>query len=211
MRILIADDDPTSREIAARLIASAGYEVHAVADGDAALDALLGAPFDVALLDLQMPGLDGDVVARAVRDALPAARCPRLIALTAAADPGAVRRIVSLGFDACVPKPLRLTALHAALSATVPSDSPLPVPPPADPYPARSPAADPALASAIRAAAHDQAQLRALATRLLASPVVAESPLVAGLCGRLLSALATGKSDVAELTEALAIQFDEDG
>ena len=117
MRVLIADDDPTCREIVRHLLVRAGHAVALVADGAAARAALLREPFAAALLDLQMPELDGAEVARAVRAALPAARCPRLLALTAAADPGAERRIVALGFDACLGKPIRAAALLAALRA----------------------------------------------------------------------------------------------
>jgi CheY-like chemotaxis protein len=117
MRVLIADDDPTCREIVRHLLVRAGHQVTSVADGAAARAALLREPFGAALLDLQMPELDGAEVARAARAALPAAVRPRLIALTAAADPGAEARFLALGFDACVGKPIRTAALLAALSA----------------------------------------------------------------------------------------------
>lgn len=111
MRVLIADDDPTSREIARYIVAAVGHEVVAVADGAAALAALLGARFDAALLDLFMPEPCGPAVAQAVAAALPPGSRPLLIALTAAGpdtppDPA---------FDAVLSKPLSPAALAAAL------------------------------------------------------------------------------------------------
>jgi two-component system OmpR family response regulator len=111
MRVLIADDDPICREIVHHLLAHAGHAVTAVADGEAARSALIAQPFDIALLDLQMPRLSGAEVAQGVRAALPAHGLPRLVALSAAVDPGAERRLLALGFDACLGKPIRPSTL----------------------------------------------------------------------------------------------------
>lgn len=128
MRILIADDDPTGREIARHLASGAGHQVEAVPDGAAALAALLSGRFDAALLDLYMPALGGAEVARAVRAAMPAGVRPLLIAVSAA-DPGPP---AALGFDACLGKPLRLPAFVAAL-AGAPDAPPEERPPAAHP------------------------------------------------------------------------------
>jgi CheY-like chemotaxis protein len=61
-RILIADDEPGMRETLSEILSDAGYDVTAVSDGDAAFDSLTHETFDVALLDVRMPGRDGVAV-----------------------------------------------------------------------------------------------------------------------------------------------------
>lgn len=117
MHILIADDDPVSREIARHLVARAGHSHELVADGAAALAALNTGAFDAALLDLSMPLLDGAAVARAVSAAPPVGRRPRLVALSAARVED---QLLAHGFDACLTKPLRPQALAAALADDAP-------------------------------------------------------------------------------------------
>jgi two-component system nitrogen regulation response regulator GlnG len=74
-RVLVADDDSSVRFVLTRSMQSAGHEVVAVGDGDAAIAAFTAAPFDVALVDVRMPGKDGFAVldaARALGEAGPA-------------------------------------------------------------------------------------------------------------------------------------------
>ncbi len=66
-RVLLAEDDPVARMLTARLLKKAGYEVVAVADGGAALEALRGSFFPVVLTDWEMPVVDGLGVVAAVR------------------------------------------------------------------------------------------------------------------------------------------------
>ncbi|HVL88746.1 MAG TPA: response regulator transcription factor [Actinomycetota bacterium] len=67
-RILVVDDDPAVREYASTTLESAGFAVTDVASGEQALDAMREQPFDVIVLDKAMPGMDGDEVARRLRD-----------------------------------------------------------------------------------------------------------------------------------------------
>jgi CheY-like chemotaxis protein len=57
--VLVVDDEPGMRETLVEILSASGYRVSAVADGDAALDALRSDPFDVVLMDIRMPGRDG--------------------------------------------------------------------------------------------------------------------------------------------------------
>jgi signal transduction histidine kinase len=111
LRVLVAEDVAASRMLLTTMLARAGHAVTAVEDGPAALAALHGAGFDLAVLDLQMPGLGGLGVARAVRE-LPGAmsRVP-LIALTA--DPGewVEADCRGAGFDAVLRKPFETRRL----------------------------------------------------------------------------------------------------
>ena len=67
LHLLVADDDPTVRLLAAAALDGRGFMVHAVADGHAALAALRQDNFALALLDVDMPGLDGYLVCAAIR------------------------------------------------------------------------------------------------------------------------------------------------
>lgn len=67
-RILVVDDDPAVREYAATTLRAAGFDVADVASGEEALEAMHEAPFDLVVLDKAMPGMDGDEVARRLRE-----------------------------------------------------------------------------------------------------------------------------------------------
>ncbi len=115
MRILLAEDDPTNREVLSRLLARLGAAVEAAADGAAALEAYRrSGPFDLALVDIGMPVLDGLATARALRDIESAEGRPRmpLLALTGA-DPGP--EAARAGFDGTVQKPVGLAELRGAI------------------------------------------------------------------------------------------------
>jgi CheY-like chemotaxis protein len=204
MRILIAEDDPTARELARHILTHAGHQVDAVADGDAALEALLRGQYGLALLDLQLPGMDGHEVARAARAALPV--CPRLIAFSAAADTHDAPRYRALGFDGCLGKPIRAADLRHVLDAGHGLEPP---PPPLGAPPALPPAPCAAAARAFFAAAHADRSARAAAARALKGAALdADQPLLAGLCARFERALlAADEPAAAELTAAIAAQF----
>lgn len=184
MHILIADDDPIGLAISRHLASGAGHTVEITTDGGAALAAITTGRFDAALLDLHMPVLDGAAVARAVCAALPPGRRPRLIALSAATNPGGAGAIAALGFDAYLAKPLRLAALSAALAGDAP-------PPPLHPPPAAPPRTTPHLIRELLTAhgAGDAAALATLATALKLT-ASASSPTLAALAARLEVALA---------------------
>jgi two-component system sensor histidine kinase/response regulator len=202
MRILIADDDPTSREIACHLAAHTGHEAVAVADGASALTALLAGGFGAALLDLHMPLVGGAEVAQAVAAALPAGSRPRLIALTAAVGPGAEVELLARGFDACLAKPLRPPTLAAALTG---AEAPLAALAPPAPLAPPTTAVDVAALLAAHADG-DSAALASHAVRLKVAAAVGH-PMLAALCARLERAVAYGDAtSVAELVAAIATQ-----
>jgi CheY-like chemotaxis protein len=212
MRILIADDDPTARELARHLIARAGHEVDVVADGPAALRAILSRRYALAVLDVQMPVLDGCEVALAARAALPAGACPRLVAFTAGADAGSERGLAGVGFDACLPKPVGAASLAAVLRG----DSPPPVAPPplaARPFPAPSASLRGcAAAVALLSATAALGVLEARARSLKGDAVAAGLPLLAGLCARLEAAAADGdRPAAAELSAAIVALLGRQG
>jgi CheY-like chemotaxis protein len=109
--ILIADDYPPALEALETLFRMRGYEVHAARDGVEAVELARRVPFDVAVLDIAMPGRSGYEVAREIRR-LPDGRCPRLIAVTGFADEAHARQADEAGFDGYFIKPVDFAQLE---------------------------------------------------------------------------------------------------
>jgi CheY-like chemotaxis protein len=121
--VLIVDDNPVNQIVAGRAVRSLGYSVEIVAGGQAALDALLRAHFDVMLLDCQMPEMDGYATAAEVRRREDSAtlqlhRTP-IVAMTANAIEGELERCLAAGMDDYVAKPFRMAKLESTLERWV--------------------------------------------------------------------------------------------
>ncbi|CAO3373274.1 response regulator [Azospirillum argentinense] len=119
LRVLLAEDEPVSQQTASLLLRRAGYAVTLAGDGRAALAAVERERYDLVLMDMQMPVMDGIEATRRIR-ALPdgagtAAAGLRIVALTASAVPGTEALCRAAGADAVLEKPLRLPALAALL------------------------------------------------------------------------------------------------
>jgi CheY-like chemotaxis protein len=108
--VLAVDDCPTTRELLRVSLEHFGYAVQAVDSGWAALEAVEHADFDAVILDVEMPGMDGMAVGRALRSAARTAEA--WIAMHSSLDEAAVRAGFS-GYDAFLPKPGSPLALGA--------------------------------------------------------------------------------------------------
>ena len=106
LRILAADDVATNRILLDRMLARDGRAVTLAEDGDDAVDLFAAEAFDLVILDISMPRMDGREAARLIRD-MPGGRAARLVALTAHADPEEVGDIRRAGFDEVMLKPVR--------------------------------------------------------------------------------------------------------
>lgn len=104
-RILVAEDNPSNRELFRELLESWGYEVVEAVDGEAALKAAGEASPDVVLLDIQMPLLDGCAVLKRLRQDPKLSHLP-VMALTAFAMRGDREKALAFGFDAYHSKPI---------------------------------------------------------------------------------------------------------
>lgn len=109
-RLLVVDDDPLQRHLAARTLRHAGFEVSEAADGEAALARLAEVPVDLLLLDLLMPGLDGYAVCRRVR-ALPQGGLLPILVLTGLNDTSAIDAAYEAGATDFIAKPIHWTLL----------------------------------------------------------------------------------------------------
>jgi CheY-like chemotaxis protein len=114
-RILIAEDNPINQKVLVRTLQKLGYAPAVVGDGLAAVAALHHQPFDVVLMDVEMPQMDGPTAARALRAELPASRQPIVIAVTAHALAGDREQFLAAGMDGYLTKPIRLDDLTDVL------------------------------------------------------------------------------------------------
>jgi CheY-like chemotaxis protein len=115
LRILLAEDNRVNQKVAVRLLARFGYRVDVAADGMEAVGMATQKPYDVVLMDVQMPNMDGVEASQRLREQLPAARQPRIIAVTAHALEGDREKYLAAGMDDYLPKPIRRDDLADAL------------------------------------------------------------------------------------------------
>jgi signal transduction histidine kinase/CheY-like chemotaxis protein len=113
--VLVVDDHPANREVARLMLRAAGCETVEASDGDEAVALAAAQPFDLILMDVRMPRVDGLTATRAIR-ALPgpAARTP-ILAVTADAMSEDAARCLEAGMDAHLAKPISHQALYAAM------------------------------------------------------------------------------------------------
>ena len=114
--ILIAEDNPVNQKVLGRILAKLGYTPAYAADGLAALVALRATPFDLVLMDIEMPEMDGPTATRALRAEFPAARQPVVVAVTAHALTDSRETFLAAGMDEILTKPIRLPELTALLA-----------------------------------------------------------------------------------------------
>ncbi len=120
LRVLVADDDPLNLRMTARLLRDLGHGGAMVTDGAKALKALEQQTFDLVLLDVQMPELDGYATLRAIRARdLPGRKLPVLMVSGESCDE-IQQRFFAAGANGFLVKPLSVHTLAEALSRAVP-------------------------------------------------------------------------------------------
>lgn len=115
LSILLAEDNPVNQRVASGLLGRHGHRITVVPDGRKAVEAVEAGAFDVVLMDVQMPEMDGLAATREIRRiASPAARIP-IIALTAAASVADTHACLDAGMNDCVRKPFVIQQLLATI------------------------------------------------------------------------------------------------
>jgi signal transduction histidine kinase/DNA-binding response OmpR family regulator len=119
-RVLLAEDNPVNQTLVVRVLEKRGYKVEVRSDGRGALEALENGQFDVVLMDVQMPDMDGFEATAAIRakELLTGGHIP-IIALTAHALKGDKERCISAGMDDYLSKPIRAIELVSMIESLV--------------------------------------------------------------------------------------------
>jgi signal transduction histidine kinase/CheY-like chemotaxis protein/HPt (histidine-containing phosphotransfer) domain-containing protein len=126
LRVLVAEDNQVNQTVATMMLAKLGHRADVAANGAEALEAVRRAHYDVVLMDVQMPVLDGLDATRRIRAEVPAGRQPYVIALTASALIEDRAACEAAGMDDYLTKPVRPADLAAALGAVSGATAPPP-------------------------------------------------------------------------------------
>jgi two-component system, sensor histidine kinase len=114
LRILLVEDNKVNQTVALKMLGKLGYEAEVAENGAEAIDRVKGSSFDLVLMDLQMPVLDGIEATRAIRS-LAGSRQPRIVALTANAFDSDRAACIAAGMDGFIAKPFQLQDLQQQL------------------------------------------------------------------------------------------------
>jgi two-component system, sensor histidine kinase and response regulator len=137
LRVLVAEDNPTNQKLVSALLDQQGHHVSIVNNGRLAVERAAREPFDLILMDVQMPEMSGLEATAAIREAeRPTGRHIPIVALTARAMAGDREQCLAAGMDAYVSKPVRADELVSAIDSITSGRAPAatspdtPAPPP---------------------------------------------------------------------------------
>lgn len=121
LSILVADDNSTNRLVISKILERGGHSARCVANGEDALNALEREPFDLVIMDINMPVMTGLEATKLFRFTEPHGSRTPVIALTADATPHVVTQTLEAGMDACLTKPVQPATLLKAIEEHVAS------------------------------------------------------------------------------------------
>jgi len=110
LRILVAEDNPSNQKVLLTMLNRLGYRPEAVANGREVLQALGIRPYDLILMDVKMPEMDGLTASRMIRNLFPE-NGPKIVAITAYGLQGDRERCLDAGMDDYIAKPIKLKEL----------------------------------------------------------------------------------------------------
>jgi signal transduction histidine kinase/DNA-binding response OmpR family regulator len=116
LRILLAEDNVVNQKLALRLLQQMGYRADLASNGVEAIESVQRQTYDVVLMDVQMPEMDGLEASKAIAARWGARERPRIVAMTANAMQGDRELCIAAGMDDYVTKPIRVDALVEALT-----------------------------------------------------------------------------------------------
>jgi CheY-like chemotaxis protein len=115
LRILLAEDNLVNQKVATHMLARLGYHADIANNGMEVLQALQHNTYDVILMDVQMPEMDGMETTRVIVKQWPAEQRPYIIAMTAHALSGDAEKCLAAGMNDYISKPVHIDKLEAAL------------------------------------------------------------------------------------------------
>lgn len=118
LRILVAEDHSMNQRVIKLTLAKMGYTADMAADGEEALNALRRQPYDLILMDVEMPKMSGLEACRRIREAYAPEDQPRIVAFTANALQEQRELLLREGMDGCIVKPAPLSAIREAIVET---------------------------------------------------------------------------------------------
>ncbi|MBT4520021.1 MAG: response regulator [Halieaceae bacterium] len=118
-RILIAEDNPANQLIGQTMLERMGLQVDVVANGREAVAAVRSIPYDLVLMDINMPEMDGIEATGAIRKLPGESSGIQIVAMTALAMPGDKERFLSQGMDGYISKPIMREELHACIASVL--------------------------------------------------------------------------------------------
>jgi CheY-like chemotaxis protein len=116
LRILLAEDHPVNQRVAQLMLERLGHSVDTVSNGRAAVDAVTNVPYDVVLMDVHMPEMDGLETTRRIRARLGAEQQPYIVGMTANVMPACREACSSAGMEDYLSKPVRVRELEQLLT-----------------------------------------------------------------------------------------------
>ncbi|MEO0895818.1 MAG: response regulator [Bacteroidota bacterium] len=115
LKILMAEDNMVNQMVATRMLAKLGYRIDVAGNGKEAIEALKRQHYDLVLMDIQMPEMDGMSATEHIRKNFPPADQPLIMAMTANAMVGDREKYLAVGMDAYISKPVSLENLKASI------------------------------------------------------------------------------------------------
>jgi CheY-like chemotaxis protein len=115
LKLLLVEDNPVNQKLVISILDRLGYHAKFANNGVEALKLLTTQSFDVILMDIQMPEMDGETATQYIRRDLPAERQPRIIAMTANGLPGDREHYLAIGMDGYLGKPIKIVELVKTL------------------------------------------------------------------------------------------------
>jgi CheY-like chemotaxis protein len=118
LKILLAEDNLINQKVALQMLKKIGFEADLAANGQEAISALERQPYDIILMDIQMPEMDGIEAAKKIRERWP--NGPKIIAITAYALEGDREKCIEAGMDDYISKPIQIQELQNKIAAFMP-------------------------------------------------------------------------------------------
>jgi CheY-like chemotaxis protein len=116
LRILLAEDNVVNQKLALRILQQMGYRADLASNGIEAIESVERQTYDVVLMDVQMPEMDGLEATRQIAAKWPRAKRPRIVAMTANAMQGDREMCIAAGMDDYLTKPIRVDQLVETLN-----------------------------------------------------------------------------------------------